>query len=55
MKIVNPTVETWFQYNTLAHIARCARVCYASDKITDNEKMCLRLPNGNKRAISEKN
>lgn len=51
MKIVNPTVETWFQYNTLAHIARCARVCYASDKIIDNEKMCLRLWNNKHRSM----
>lgn len=43
MKIVNPKVEAWLQYNTNEHIARCARVCYASDRTTNNDKMCESL------------
>ena len=40
MEIREPKVESWFQNNTEDHIARCARVCYASDKTTANDKMC---------------
>lgn len=43
MKIVNPNVEFWQQYNTTNHIARCARVCYASDKLDKNVNMCINL------------
>lgn len=43
MKIVNPSVESWLQNDTFEHIARCARVCYASDKTTNNDKMCESL------------
>lgn len=43
MKIVESKVESWLQNNTIEHIARCARVCYASDKTTDNDKMCNAL------------
>lgn len=43
MKIVEPKVESWLQNNTIEHIARCARVCYASDKTTNNDKMCESL------------
>lgn len=44
MNYVNPLVEYWQQgSDRAAHVARCARVCYASDKTTDNEKMVARL------------
>lgn len=43
MKIVESKVESWLQNNTIEHIARCARVCYASDKTTANDKMCESL------------
>lgn len=43
MKIVEPKVESWLQNDTISHIARCARVCYASDKTTNNDKMCESL------------
>lgn len=45
MKYIDPEVEYW-QYdgtNMDAHVARCARVCYASSKETDNEKMVAGL------------
>lgn len=39
MKIVKPKVEYWAQgENKFDHIARCARVCYASDRTKNNEK-----------------
>lgn len=40
MKIVESKVESWSQNNPVDHIARCARVCYASDKTTNNQEMC---------------
>ena len=43
MLIVEPKVESWIQHNIIDHIARCARVCYASDKTTDNSAMCNAL------------
>lgn len=43
MQIVEPKVETWLNCNTIDHIVRCARVCYASDKTTGNEGMCTAL------------
>ena len=43
MKIVEPKVESWLQNSTIEHIARCARVCYASDKTTNNDKICESL------------
>jgi thymidylate synthase (FAD) len=43
MKIVEPKVESWLQNNTIEHIARCARVCYASAKTTNNAIMCESL------------
>lgn len=40
MIIVKPICELWAQgQDANAHVARCARVCYASDKTTDNERM----------------
>lgn len=43
MKIVEPKVESWLQNDVIEHIARCARVCYASNKITNNDKICKSL------------
>ena len=45
MLIVEPKVESWLQNNTEDHIARCARVCYASDSNKNNAKLCERLWN----------
>lgn len=39
MKIIEPSVELWRQGNDWAdHVAKCARVCYASNKNTNNEQ-----------------
>lgn len=44
MKIVEPSVELWKQGDDInSHIAKCARICYASDKTTDNDTMVDRL------------
>lgn len=44
MKIVEPSVELWKQGDDVnSHIAKCARICYASDKTTDNDAMVDRL------------
>lgn len=44
MKYVNPNVEYWFQgVDRAAHVARCARVCYASARDVENEKLVERL------------
>lgn len=43
MEIIKPQVELWVQKNPIDHVARCARVCYASDKVTHNEAMYNRL------------
>ena len=43
MEIIKPQVELWVQDNSIAHVARCARVCYASDKTTGNTAMYNRL------------
>ena len=51
MEIVEPKVDTWLQYDTLDHIARCARVCYASDNNTNNVKLCSALWNNNHRSM----
>lgn len=47
MEIVKPSCELWIQENPIDHVARCARICYASDKTTGNEAMCERLKNSN--------
>ena len=39
MKIIEPKVESWLQNNTIDHIARCARVCYASDRTSKNKQI----------------
>ena len=43
MKIVDSKVEYWKQDDSVEHIARCARVCYASNKTTNNKEMCSAL------------
>ena len=43
MEIIKPQVELWIQENPIDHVARCARVCYASDKTTGNNAMYNRL------------
>lgn len=45
MQILEPKVESWLQNDTIDHIARCARVCYASDTNKNNAKLCERLWN----------
>ncbi len=48
MKILKPKVELWKQGDDdFAHIARCARVCYASDKTDNNEKLVNNLVKNN--------
>lgn len=39
MKTINPSVECWQNKGNIDHVARCARVCYASEKTTGNETM----------------
>lgn len=44
MEVVEPKVECWLQDNDISHIARCARVCYAStNNNTGNEGLCIAL------------
>lgn len=43
MKLIEPNVESWLQNDPIDHIARCARVCYASDNSTNNIVMCYSL------------
>ena len=44
MQILEPKVESWLQNNVIDHIARCARVCYASiSNNTGNEGLCTAL------------
>nr|DAH00161.1 MAG TPA: Thymidylate synthase complementing protein [Crassvirales sp.] len=40
MQIVESKVTPWLQTNSVNHIARCARVCYASNKTTNDQAMC---------------
>ena len=51
MEIVKPQVELWVQDDPIAHVARCARVCYASDKTTGNEAMYQRLIDSNHKSM----
>lgn len=51
MKIIEPKVEFWKQNTSINHIARCARVCYASDSISDPQAMCNRLWNSKHRSM----
>ena len=43
MKLVYPTVELWEQTDKVTHVAKCARVCYASE--SDNPDANLKLVN----------
>lgn len=43
MQLIEPKIEVWYQGDRYDHIARCARVCYASNKDTDNEHLCKSL------------
>lgn len=36
MKIIEPKVEYWKQENNIAHVARCARVCYGKETGNDD-------------------
>lgn len=47
MEIIKPQVELWIQENPIDHVARCARICYASDKTTGNTAMYGRLQRSN--------
>ena len=51
MEIVKPSVELWVQDNPIDHVARCARICYASDKTTGNEAMYQRLIDSNHKSM----
>lgn len=51
MEIIKPQVELWIQENPIDHVARCARICYASDKTTGNEAMYQRLINSNHKSM----
>ena len=51
MIILKPQVELWVQDDPIAHVARCARVCYASDKTTGNEAMYQRLIDANHKSM----
>lgn len=51
MKIREPKVELWEFNNEPDHIARCARVCYASNKTTDNIKFTNALWKNNHRSM----
>ena len=46
MQILEPKVESWLQNDTIDHIARCDRVCYASDNNKNNtgiNEFCNRI------------
>lgn len=51
MEIIKPSVELWIQENPIDHVARCARICYASDKTTGNNAMCNRLLDSNHKSM----
>lgn len=51
MQIVEPKVESWLQNTVIEHVARCARVCYASDRTTNDIKMCKSLWNNKHRSM----
>lgn len=52
MNLIYPVVENWTPRDQVSHVARCARVCYASE--TDNEMSNVKLYNSleNKRHTS---
>lgn len=45
MNLIYPTVESWVPTNQVSHVARCARVCYASesDSKESNERLVKSL------------
>ena len=43
MKLIYPNVEKWIEDNHVSHVAKCARVCYASE--TDSELSNRKLYN----------
>lgn len=43
MKLIEPTVEIWHEGAKYDHIAKCARICYASDKTSNNIDLYRRL------------
>ena len=51
MEIIKPSCELWVQDDPIAHVARCARICYASDKTTGNEAMYQRLIDSNHKSM----
>lgn len=51
MEIIKPSVELWVQENPIDHVARCARICYASDKTTGNNAMYNRLIDSNHKSM----
>ena len=51
MEIIKPSCELWIQENPIDHVARCARICYASDKTTGNEAMYQRLIDSNHKSM----
>ena len=42
MKIIEPSVELWKQDDAIAHVARCARICYRKETGND-ERLCNNL------------
>lgn len=47
MRLINVKAEIWHQNDEIDHIARCARVCYASDKTSLNSQMVDNLRKNN--------
>lgn len=47
MKIVEPSVELWRQTDETEHIAKCARVCYASTSTSNNKRLLANLKANN--------
>lgn len=43
MKLITPTIDLFYQDGKYDHLARCARVCYASEKTTNNEEFYNKL------------
>ena len=38
MKIIEPSVELWVQEDSIAHVARCARICYKKESGDDKKR-----------------
>lgn len=38
MKIIEPSVELWTQEDPIAHVARCARICYGKESGDDKKR-----------------